>query len=291
VLASRHDTNTVYATFNNMLRGDFTPYALRSRDRGRTWTSIRGSLPDRDQVWTIAEDHVDPNILFVGTEHGASVTLDGGQTWRPLRAGLPPVAVRDIQIQRRENDLVLGTFGRGLYVMDDYSPLRALASQSTAEGMLISPRAARVFAETPFQRAGVGNGLYTGENPPFGALLSYTLREAAPSGSQIVLLIKDVAGKTIAEVNGPNGAGLNRAVWNLRRAPDTMQVAGRGTAGGRGAPADSAQGAEGRGRGNAPRIGPLVSPGTYTVQLARRSGLTVTNVGVARQLRVIPLER
>ena len=291
VLASRHDTNTVYASFNNMLRGDFAPYVLKSTDRGRTWTSIRGNLPERDQIWTIAEDHVDRNILFVGTEHGALVTLNGGQAWTQLRAGLPPVAVRDIQIQRRENDLVLGTFGRGLYVIDDYSPLRALVRQSSADALL-PPRPARVYAETPFQRAGVGNGLFTGENPPFGALLSYTLREAAPSGSRVVLLIKDVAGKTIAEVNGPGSAGLNRAVWNLRHAPDSTPVAGGRGAAGRGAAADSAAAAEGRGgRGNAPRPGPLVSPGTYTVQLARQSGQTTTNVGAPQRLRVIPLER
>ena len=297
VLASRHDTNVVYASFNNMLRGDNAPYLFKSRDRGRTWTSIRGNLPDRDQVWTIAEDHVDRNILFVGTEHGAFVTLDGGQTWRQLRAGLPFVAVRDIQIQRRENDLVLGTFGRGLYVIDDYSPLRALsARQPSADGALMAPRPARVYAETPFQRAGVGGGLFTGENPPFGALLSYTLREAAPSGSQVVVLVKDGSGKTIAEVTGPGSAGLNRAIWNLRRTPDTTQTTAPASAGGRSAaPPDSAaaaQGGGGRGgRGNAPRQGPLVDPGTYTVQLARRTGQTVVNISASQQLRVVPLER
>jgi photosystem II stability/assembly factor-like uncharacterized protein len=289
VLASRHDTNTVYATFNNMLRGDFAPYVMKSVDRGRTWTSIRGNLPDRDQVWTIAEDHVDRNILFAGTEHGVFVTLDGGQVWRQLRAGLPPVAVRDIQIQRRENDIVLGTFGRGLYVIDDYSPLRSLAKQTAMEDMLAPPRPTRVYVETPFQRAGIGNGLFTGENPPFGALLSYTLREAVPSGSQIVLLIKDAAGKTIAEAIGPGRAGLNRAVWNLRHAPDTAALAAAGR--GRGAAPDSSA-AEGRGgRGNAPRPGPLVVPGTYTVQLARRSAQTTMNLGAPQRLRVIPLER
>ena len=296
VLASRHDTSTVYASFNNMLRGDYTPYLMKSTDRGRTWSSIRGNLADRDQVWTIAEDHVDRNILFVGTEHAAFVTLDGGRTWQQLRAGLPPVAVRDIQIQRREDDLVLGTFGRGLYVIDDYSPLRALSRQNTADGLLLAPRATRVYAETPFQRAGVGNGLFTGENAPYGALLSYTLREAAPSGSRVVVLVKDAAGKTIAEVNGPGAAGLNRTVWNLRRAPDTTQATARGAAGGRGAAqpdSAAAEGNEGRGggRGNAPRPGPLVAPGTYTVQLARRSGQTLTIIGAAQRLRVVPLER
>jgi hypothetical protein len=159
-----------------------------------------------------------------------------------------------------------------------------------------TPRATRVYAETPFQRAGVGNGLFTGDNPPYGALLGYTLRKAAPSGSRVVVLVKDAAGKTIAEVNGPGAAGLNRTVWNLRRAPDTTQAIGRGAAGGRGAAqpdSAAAEGNEGRGggRGNAPRPGPLVGPGTYTVQLARRNGQTVTNIGAAQRLRVVPLER
>ncbi len=296
LLASRHDTNTVYAAFNNMLRGDFAPYLLKSTDRGRTWTPIRGNLPDRDQIWTVAEDHVNRNILFVGTEHGAFVTLDGGEKWQPLRAGLPAVAVRDIQIQRRENDLVLATFGRGIYIIDDYSPLRALAArQTSADATLLPPRQARVYVETPFQRAGFGNGLFTGDNPPFGALVSYTLRETAPAGSQMLLLIKDAAGKTIAEVPGPGSAGLNRAVWNLRRAPDTTRTTA--VAGGRGAAQpDSARGEgdapqRGGGRGGAPRPGALVAPGPYTVQLARRTGGTLTNVGAAQRLQVVPLER
>jgi hypothetical protein len=297
LLASRLDTNVVYAAFNNMLRGDFAPYLLKSTDRGRTWTSIRGNLPDREEIWTIAEDHVDRNLLFVGTEHGVFFTLDGGQTWRPLRAGLPTVAVRDIQIQRREDDLVIATFGRGIYVIDDYSPLRALGRQ-LADATLLAPRPTRVYVETPFQRAGVGNGIYTGENPPFGALLSYRLADATPSGSQIVLEIKDAAGKTIAGAPGPGVAGLNRAIWNLHRAPDTTQVAlaGRAGRGGRGAARPDSAGRgeeEGQrgGRGNVPRQGPLVPPGTYTVQLARRTGQTITPLGAPQRLRVIPLER
>jgi photosystem II stability/assembly factor-like uncharacterized protein len=301
LLASRHDTAVVYAAFNNMLRGDFDPYLLKSTDRGRTWTSIRGNLPARDQVWTLAEDHVNRNVLFAGTEHGAYVTLDGGQRWQRLGAGLPSVAVRDIQIQRRENDLVLATFGRGIYILDDYSPLRALATRqaANADGMLTPPRATRVYVETPFQRAGVGNGLFTGENPPFGALLSYVLREATPAGSQTVLVIKDASGKTVNEVPGPGGAGLNRSVWNLRYASDTTPVvtqAGRGGASGRGgrggaAPDTTAEaGAAQRGGGRGgPPPGPLVKPGTYTVQIARRTGANLALVGAAQRIQIIPL--
>jgi hypothetical protein len=248
---------------------------------------------------------VNRNILFAGTEHGAFVTLDGGQSWQPLRAGLPSIAVRDIQIQRRENDLVLGTFGRGIFIMDDYSPLRTLAARqaASAEGLLVPPRLTRVYFETPFQRAGVGNGLFSGENPPYGALLSYILDSETPAGSEIVLVIKDAAGKTINEVPGPGGAGLNRAVWNLRHAPDTASLradgargGGGGGRGGRGgAPTDTTGGAEaapaqrGGGRGGPPPPGPLVVAGTYTVQLARRVGATLTPIGAPQRLRLSPL--
>ena len=301
LLASRLDTNVVYASFNNMLRGDFKPYVLKSADRGRSWTSITGNLPERDEVWTLAEDGVNRNMLFAGTEHGVYVTLDGGKNWQRMRAGLPSVAVRDIQIQRRENDLVVATFGRGIYIVDDYSPLRTLAANQTqADGVLVPTRPTRVYTETPFQRAGFGNGLYTGENPPFGALLSYVLPSATPAGSQIVLVIKDAAGKTVTEVPGPGVAGLDRAVWNLRHAPDTSRAvvqAGRGGRAGAAAAARDTTGGEegapqrGGGRGGPPMPGPLVTPGTYTVQLARRTGATLTPIGAPQRLKVIPLER
>jgi photosystem II stability/assembly factor-like uncharacterized protein len=282
LLASSHDTNVVYAAFNNMLRGDFHPYLLKSSDRGHTWTSISASLPDGEQVWTVAEDPVNRSVLFAGTEHGAYVTLDGGRSWRPMRAGLPPVAVRDIAIQRRENDLILGTFGRGLYILDDYSPLRTLAAPAAsmvAEGTLLAPRATRVYAETPFERAGIGNGLFTGDNPPFGAIISYTLGAPTPVGSQILLVIRNAAGRPIAEVPAPGAAGLNRAVWNLRRRPDSTATPPGNAAAGRGA-----------GPNGPPAPGPLVPPGTYTVELVRRTGTLTTALGLPQRLQVVALE-
>src|SRR5207249_4442914 len=121
---SHHDPMTVYASFNNHKAGDFKPYLLKSTDAGRSWASVAGNLPERGSVWTVVEDHVSPALLFVGTEFGAFFTLDGGRKWIQLKGGLPVIPVRDIAIQRKGNDLVLATFGRGFYLLDDYSALR-----------------------------------------------------------------------------------------------------------------------------------------------------------------------
>ena len=290
LLASRHDTNTVYAAFNNQLRGDFTPYLLKSTDRGRTWTSIRANLPDRNQVWTLAQDHLNPNLIFAGTEHGVYVTLDGGRRWQRMHGGLPTIAVRDIELQRRENDLVLGTFGRGIWILDDYTPLRALAAPSrVADAVLFPPRPARVYPELSYERGAIGNGLFMGENPPYGALLTYRLGAALPAGTEVVITVADATGRTIREVTGPASAGIHRVVWNLRTTPPGGRgadaPAGRGGAGG--APAAGGRGGGGGGRGGA--IGMLVGPGTFTVRLNTRSGGTLTPTGQPQRLQVVPL--
>ncbi|MDW8302863.1 MAG: glycosyl hydrolase, partial [Bacteroidia bacterium] len=129
ILASQHDENVVYAAFDNHKNGDFKPYLLKSTDKGKTWTSIVGNLPERGSVYCIAEDHINKDLLFVGTEFGVFVTLNGGKQWIQMKNGLPTIAVRDIAIQKRENDLVLATFGRGFYILDDYSPLRTLSEE------------------------------------------------------------------------------------------------------------------------------------------------------------------
>jgi photosystem II stability/assembly factor-like uncharacterized protein len=296
LVASRYNANVVYAAFNNQLHGDFTPYVFKSTDRGRTWTSIRANLPNRNEVWTIVEDHVNQNLLFIGTEHGAYVTLNGGAGWQQLKAGLPTVAVRDIQIQRGENDLLLGTFGRGIYVLDDYTPLRALAGPAPGnpDAVLLSPRRAWLYVPTPFERGGAGNGLYVGENT-FGALLSYTLRDPTPAGSDVVLTVKDAANKDVALLAGPAGVGLNRAIWNLRTfAPPSANGRGRGGAGRGGAgdstATDSAAAPARATPATPPLTGPLVPAGRYTIQLNRRTNGALTPLGAAQRLDVVPVE-
>ena len=133
LFASKNDENIVYALYDNTKNGDFKPYIYKSTNRAATWTSIAGDLPANGPRLSFAEDHVNPNLLFVGTEFGLFFTVDGGKKWIRLRTNLPTIAVRDLAIQERENDLVLATFGRGFYVLDDYSPLRQVDADGVPE--------------------------------------------------------------------------------------------------------------------------------------------------------------
>jgi len=182
LLASQHDENVVYAAFNNHKNGDFKPYIFKSTDKGRTWTNISSNLPERGSSYAIAEDHVQADLLFVGTEFGAFASVDGGDYWKPLKAGLPTIAVRDIAIQERENDLVLGTFGRGFYVLDDYSPLRQVDEELLAaeaeifpikDGLIYIEAVPLGLRDKSFQ----GHSFYTAENPPVGANFTYFVKD------------------------------------------------------------------------------------------------------------------
>ncbi|MEM6455049.1 MAG: glycosyl hydrolase [Acidobacteriota bacterium] len=184
--ASRHADDVVYAAFNHHKYGDFTPYLYKSSDRGATWTSIASDLPERGSVYAIAEDHETPGLLFVGTEFGLFVTLDDGGHWLPLSNGLPTIAVRDLAVHREMDDLVLGTFGRGFYVLDDYGPLRELAARETAmdapeSAMLFATRDIPMYLEwAPIGMSGrsfQGHGHYMAPNPPSGAVFTYYLPE------------------------------------------------------------------------------------------------------------------
>ena len=177
LLASQHDASTVYAAFNNHKRGDFLPYILKSTNQGRSWRDISGDLPERGSVYAIAEDHVDPDLLFAGTEFGVYFTKDGGEHWIEL-SGLPTIAVRDLDIQERENDLVLGTFGRGFWVLDDYSPLRHVDEQLLEQDAHIFPvKDALLYMEQERGREYQGASYFWADNPPYGAVFTYHLKD------------------------------------------------------------------------------------------------------------------
>jgi photosystem II stability/assembly factor-like uncharacterized protein len=182
--ASQHDADTVFATFDNHKQGDFSPYVLKSNDRGRSWSSIVGDLPEREIAWSIVQDHVNESLLFLGTEFGLYVTVDGGENWVPMKAGLPTIAVREVEIQRRENDLALATFGRGFFILDDYTPLREISKEGLAEDAALFPvKDALRYIETsrlglvPLDKAFQGDKYYTAPNPAFGAVFTYHLKD------------------------------------------------------------------------------------------------------------------
>ena len=232
---SRHDSNVVYACFDNHQNGDFKPYVLKSADRGKSWTNIGGGLPERGTAYTIAVDHELADLLFVGTEFGLFATRDGGQHWHPLKNGMPPIAVRDLEIQRRENDLVVGTFGRGIYILDDYTPLRHATPELLGKPAAILPikKAQLYIPAAPLaggDKAFQGASFYTAPNPPFGATITYSLKEAdqAPQGRPPRAGAEARArgqGCVLSELGIPEGGGPRGA---FRADPDHPRRLGPG---------------------------------------------------------------
>ena len=293
VFPSPHDVNTVFVALNDFQRGNFQPYLLKSADLGRTWTPIAGNLAPRDPAWTIVQDPVNPSLLFVGTEYGLSFTVDGGRQWVPLKGGLPPIPIRDLEIQTRESDLVAASFGRGFFVLDDYAPLRQITPDVfSQEGVLFAVgRKARAYEQIGYYEAQGDN--MASPNPPMGALLTYFVRDE-PGEAKIVLTVTDSEGKMVRQIEGAAKAGLHRTAWDLRETPPPApQGQGRG---GRGAGTPPVEGEEqtaargGRGFGGRGRQGALVKPGNYNVTLGKMVNGTVTPLGKPQMVEVVPLE-
>ncbi len=214
VEASLHDARTIYVVADNHKNGDFSPYVYESADLGRTWRSISGDLPKGTIVWAIQQDHVRADLLFLGTEFGIYVSTNRGVNWFKLSGGVPTISFRDIKLHRRDNDLVAASFGRGFYVLDDYSPLREIAAGAlAAEGALFPVRDAWWFV--PYQpgqapgRPEKGTDDFTTPNPPMGALLTYYLKEAPTTAKEA----RQASEKTLAREGG------GHAVPGIRPAP------------------------------------------------------------------------
>jgi photosystem II stability/assembly factor-like uncharacterized protein len=296
IVASQHAGPVVYAAFNNHQNADFAPYLLRSHDAGKTWTSIAGDLPARGSVYCLAEDHVDPDLLFCGTEFGLFVTLDGGKKWHRIKNGLPTILVKDLAIQKGMNDLIVGTFGRGMYVIDDYSPLRLLKQPPAAAALFPTRDAVLYVPALPLGGAGkgfLGAGHYAAENPPFGATLTYSLPAALKSRKQrrqdaekaavkagtpvpyptpdelraeaeeeppaVFVVVSDADGIPIRTVTGPTGEGMHRVTWDLRDPSAALPPVGAKVIA-----ADDDEDETPRGSG------PLVAPGRYSARLFQR---------------------
>jgi photosystem II stability/assembly factor-like uncharacterized protein len=290
VWASHRDANVVFAALNNWQRGDYKPYVVRSDDRGRTWTNISGNLPDKHDVWAIAQDHINPNLLFAGTEFGLFFSVDAGRRWTQLRGGMPPAQVRDLDIQKRESDVVMATFGRGFWILDDYSPLREVtAAALTTEAQLFPMRYAYQFTAWGVAQDGSAGlstlgGNYTLPNPPFGAALTYNVGANLPEGTTLVAEIYNAQGTKIRRVNLNGTAGLHRTPWDLRADP----AAGGGAPGGRGGGGGAGGGGGFGGRGGGPQ-GQPVSAGRYRVVIGKLSGETFTAIGPAQFVQVVDL--
>lgn len=183
LLASQHDEKTAYAVFNNHRQGDFKPYLMKTNDKGKTWTNIGASLPEKGSVYSIAEDHVNSNLIFCGTEFGFYFSLDAGKNWTELTAGLPEsVCIKDIAIQKEENDLVLASFGRGFFILDDYTMLQNIKADDLKKPAAIFPvKDGLVFnPSTPYGHKGKsfqGESFFTSPNPPVGATITYYIKD------------------------------------------------------------------------------------------------------------------
>ncbi len=185
ICPSKFDENIVFASFDNRKRDDFKPYILKSTDKGNTWESIANNLPEQGTVHSIEQDFVNSDLLFAGTEFGMFFSVDGGKEWVKFQSGMPTISVRDIAIQKRENDLAIATFGRGFYILDDYSPLRTCNKEVLDQKAVIFPvKDALMYVQTG-GRYGQGSTPYMGKNPPYGAIFTYYLKETPKTQKQI----------------------------------------------------------------------------------------------------------
>ena len=277
VVASAHDQGTVYATFDGHRNNDFDAHVYVSTDYGESWRRIVDGLP-ATSVNVIAEHHRTAGLLFVGNEVGVFFSVDGGEQWVALDNGLPAVPVDDIRIHPRENDLVLGTHGRGIYIMEDITPLEGLTAEVlAAEAHLFPVR--RATSYNPYTPQGWTPGVYVSPNPAAGALIRYYVGEAgagdgvvaaSPDGNggdgdadgqgaaadgsgQPKITILDEGGEVVRELTGPGDAGIQQVRWDLRIEPPYTPSGPPRQFGG--------------GFGGGQARGPRVLPGTYTVRL------------------------
>ena len=249
IFADRFDENIVYATFDNLKRDDFKPYVYKSTDKGKTWVNISGNLPENGTVHTIVQDHVRPELLFVGTEFAIYFTIDNGAHWVELKSGLPTIPVRDIAIQERENDLVIATFGRGFYILDDYSPLREVSPELENETAEIFPiKDALMYIQTS-GKSNQGSTYFQSKNPEYGAVFTYFLKEVPKTKEQLrkekekelfkegkpipqptwrelqlegkaekthlIFTIYDLGGNVVNQFTKAASKGINRTTWNM----------------------------------------------------------------------------
>ncbi len=304
IRADLFDARTVYAALDNHKFGDFRPYLIKSTDAGRNWTSIAGDLPDRLLVWRLVQDHKVSGLLFLATEFGIYFTRDGGEKWIELSGGVPTISFRDITIQRRENDLVGASFGRGFYVLDDYTPLREVTPDFLDQDAALFPVKDAWWYIPRNIVSAQGAADYRAENPPFGAVFTYYLKEEVPTLKKqrrlrekeledqqadipfpgweeldrelleeeplLVFMIRNNQGEVVNRVTAPPKKGIHRVSWDLRHA-STRPVEPGG--------ADPVRTTSGY----------LATPGTYSVTMGLATGEGIEVLADPRPFQVKPL--
>jgi len=261
VEASRFEEGTAYATFDRHTFGDMAPYAFKTTDFGQTWTPIVSPASGiRGYAHVIKEDTVSPQLLFLGTEFGLWVSIDGGQQWAQYKgADSPNVAVRDIVVHPRESDLILGTHGRGIWIIDDITPLRNLTQNTLAkDAVFLQGRNTqqRLLAQGGWTD---GDGTFVGPNPPDAALITYYQKKRHVYG-RMKIEVFDSTGKLVDTLPANSRLGISRVQWSMRIKPPKVP------------PAASAAGEA--------IVGPRVLPGTYTVKMTRGAETYTTKIDV-----------
>ncbi|KZN55807.1 VPS10 domain-containing protein [Pseudoalteromonas luteoviolacea] len=307
IRADLFDPNTVYVALDNHKYGDFKPYLIKSTDLGKTWQSLADDLPEKHLVWRIVQDHVNKDLMFIGTEFGIFFTVDGGKKWVELNGGIPTISTRDVKIQRRENDLVAGTFGRGIYILDDYAPLRQLTEKSMEqEAMLFAPsRPVKWFSLDGNHTDTDGDDRFAAKNPEHGATLTYFLKDSLLTAKgqrqkaekemvknesyplypawgkvekenqepkpTVYLEITDDKGEFVNRVSGKASKGLHRITWDMTYATGKAVT-----------------GVEESGW-NPFGDGLMAIPGTYSATLYKRVGSRVSQLAEPVEFELKPI--
>ena len=256
--ASQHSRGRVYVALNNYRNDDFANYLYRSDDYGESWRDITGNLPPRRVTRTVREDPRNPDLLYLGTELGMFLSPDAGSHWVEIRSGLPTAAVNDLAVHPRDNDLILGTHGRGIWILDQVNALQELTPQVMAS-------AVHAFSTEPAEqiryrreKGHTGDMVFRGQNPPAGAILDFWLREDA---EEVALTVRTEAGEEVARFTAPGRAGMNRVIWNLRFSEADQEA------------------------GEVPG-GPLVVPGRYAVEVRAGDQSSETRLEVREDPRI-----
>ncbi len=277
VVASKFNEGTVYATLDNHRNNDFKPYVVKSTDYGAHWIAINGNLPTMGSVQVIREHPRNANLLFAGTEFGIFYSADAGKSWTQLKYNIPTVAVHDIVIHPRDNDLVIGTHGRGIYIIDDITPLEKLAEATTSGSYLFPVKPATEYNPNSSVPGGVrgagalGDREYSAPNPAYGAIVTYFIRDSLPKGGEVTLGVYDPTGKRVRELTANKKRGMHRVTWDLRNAPPYV------------IPRPASQTGEPQFR-RRDVLGPFVLPGRYTARLTVKAG------SAAPTVREVPIE-